>query len=68
MNKKDERILQFFRNKGVNIFNEMPKGWRVLKGTLTQPNGYVWACNGKGLFEKDENGNRLYKHALVKIY
>ena len=45
---------------------EMPKGWKIIKGTMTQPVGYVWISNGMSLFAKDENGNRLYKYALIK--
>lgn len=67
MNKKDEEILQYWRNKGVDVLNEIPQGWEIRKGTLTEPNGYVWVFNGKGIFEKDDKGNRLYKSALAKI-
>lgn len=45
---------------------EMPKGWKITKGTMTQPVGYVWVNNGQSLFAKDENGNRLFRQALIK--
>lgn len=45
---------------------EMPEGWKVIKGTLTQPRGYVWISNGKSLFEKDSNGDKVYRQALIK--
>ena len=45
---------------------EMPKGWKITKGTMTQPVGYVWINNGQSLFAKDENGKRLFRQALIK--
>ena len=35
---------------------EMPEGWKVIAGTLTQPRGYVWISNGQSLFAR-ENKN-----------
>ena len=67
MDKKDKEILEFWRNKGVDILEEIPQGWKVRKGTLTEPNGYVWIFNGKGILEKDSKGNRLFKSALTKV-
>ena len=37
----------------------LPEGWRVMKGTFTQPNGWVWACNGKSI------ASGKYRKALV---
>lgn len=45
---------------------EMPQGWKITQGTMTQPVGYVWVNNGLSFFAKDEHGNRLYKYALIK--
>lgn len=49
----------------TKVYKTLPKGWRVLKGTLTQPAGMVWIDNGKSLISKDKNGKRDYKHALL---
>ena len=51
----------------VEILTEMPEGWKIIQGTLTQPLGCVWISNGRGLFAKDENGNRLYRSALLVV-
>lgn len=67
MNKRDKEILEYWGNKGVDILEEIPQNWKIRKGTLTEPNGYAWIFNGKSLIAKDENGNGLYRHALVKI-
>ena len=42
------------------VVNSVPKGWKKVNGTLTQPNGYIWISNGKSLF----GGER--QHAIVK--
>ena len=43
------------------IKNKLPSGWRVIKETLTDPNGYKWICNNKSVFDKN------YKKALLKL-
>ena len=48
-----------------NYENLIPKGWKRLNGTTTQPHGCIWICNGKSLFEKDKNGKRLYKSKVL---
>lgn len=57
---KDEEWFKKFE------VEEMPEGWKVIEGTLTQPRGYVWISNGQSLFARDKNGNKLYKQALIK--
>ena len=48
--------------------NLIPKGWRRLNGTLTEPNGCIWIYNGKSLFsEKDENGKTLRKSKVLIV-
>jgi hypothetical protein len=29
----------------------MPEGWKELKGAMTAPNGWMWAYNGKSVFQ-----------------
>lgn len=36
----------------IATVKKLPKGWRVLKGTTTQPNGTVWIANNKSMFDK----------------
>lgn len=38
-----------YRNRwhpNVPIYDALPEGWHVIHGTLTQPTGCVWICNG----------------------
>lgn len=37
--------IERYIEKGTEIFEDMPEGWSVLKGTTTQPSGYVWITN-----------------------
>ena len=46
--------------KLVDVYTEMPDGWRELKGSLTQPNWAVWIGKGS-LFAGD------YQQALLII-
>lgn len=48
-NTEKEMLIAKF-GKDVEVFNELPDGWRYLEGTTTQPNGYKWACNKKSIF------------------
>ncbi len=43
------------------IYKRIPKGWKVLKGATTAPNGYVWIWNGKSRFLGE------YRAGLVPI-
>lgn len=61
MNKKSEKWLNYFINKGVKIVNEMPKGWIFTEGATTAPNGYKWINNNESMF----GGKR--KIALLKM-
>lgn len=44
----------------IEKLDRLPEGWKVAKGTFTQPNGWVWAVNGKTM----KSGE--YRKALVK--
>ena len=46
----------------VLIYNEMPKGWSVLNGALTAPEGFVWIWNGKSRF----GDGKKFQHGLLK--
>lgn len=53
----------------VRVYKHLPEGWRILKGTLTQPVGTEWASNGEPAFKRGRDGkmhkNPKYKQALV---
>ncbi len=56
MAKKQSKLLTT-----VPVFEDIPRGWSVIKGATTAPRGYVWVSNNKSHF----GGER--KQALVKI-
>lgn len=39
----------------------MPKGWKVIEGAQTAPDGYIWINNGKSLFGGE------YEQGLLRI-
>ena len=53
----------------VRVYKNVPKGWKILKGTTAQPVGTAWVSNGEPLFKRGQDGkmhkNPEYKHALV---
>lgn len=53
----------------VRVYKNIPKGWKILKGTMTQPVGTAWVSNGEPVFKRGRDGklhkNPKYKHALV---
>lgn len=54
----------------TQLFNRMPKGWKVKTGTLTQPAGTVWICNNQPLFIRWEGRreyNPSYQQALLIV-
>lgn len=46
--------------RGIEVLNQLPKGWKINKAATTNPTGYVWINNNKSIFDKE------YKHALLK--
>lgn len=55
--------------KEVRVYKNLPEGWSVIKGTMTQPKGTVWIKKGS-LFKKDGKSgeyrkNKDYKQALL---
>lgn len=43
----------------MEVLDHVPDGWRVLRGTTTEPKGYCFINNNKSRFGGE------YKHALV---
>lgn len=51
----------------VPIYDEVPDGWHVVKGTTTQPRGCVWIANGAPFVHDGEGWhfNHKLKSALT---
>ena len=43
------------------VYEKLPNGWKRLNGTLTEPNGYYWASNGKSFFDKNIERALIYE-------
>ena len=54
-----ERVADMM--KGFKVYSTMPKGWRVLRGATTAPNGYVVISNKKSRFCPE------YRNGLLKL-
>ncbi len=52
--------VDYFKQRGVEIKDSVPKGYVKLEGATTAPKGYEWYSNGKSRFGGE------YKNALVK--
>lgn len=52
--------IDYFKQRGVEIKDSVPKGYVKLEGATTAPKGYEWYSNGKSRFGGE------YKNALVK--
>lgn len=52
--------VEYWKSQGIAFYDEIPEGWAVCKGTLTEPRGYVWIDNKASLFD----GTR--KKGLIK--
>ncbi len=48
--------------KDKKVYDEMPKGWRIIEGATTHPKGYKWISNGKSLF----SGERETAYLKIK--
>lgn len=55
------RIVAFAVKKDVELYTEMPFGWKKIAGAMTAPHGSIWICNGESYF----SGKRK-KALLVK--
>ncbi len=44
------RIVAFAVKKDVELYTDMPLGWKKIVGAMTAPYGSVWICNGKSYF------------------
>ncbi len=55
------RIVAFAVKKDVELYTDMPSGWKKIAGAMTAPRGSIWICNGESYF----SGKRK-KALLVK--
>lgn len=46
--------------EGVPRLEELPRGWRYIKGAITAPTGWRWAYNGRSRFAPG------YRQALIR--
>ena len=44
------RIVALKKKKDVELYTDMPSGWKRIAGALTAPCGSVWICNGESRF------------------
>ena len=56
----EKYTVDYWKNKGINVFDNIPKGWVICRYTMTSPRGYVWICNNKSFFTRER------EHALLK--
>lgn len=43
--EKNRKIKEYAIKNNINIYNKIPKGWEILNGALTAPNGTTWISN-----------------------
>lgn len=62
--KKEKILIKSGLNKKgqqkfstVDVYTNIPKGWKEISGVSTAPQGYKWIYNGESLFSKGANGN-----------
>lgn len=53
--------IEYWKEKEITIYDKIPDGWFIVEGAMTAPQGYVWICNNKSLFD----GTR--KNGLLKV-
>lgn len=58
---RTEKRIAYFKKIGIPFLDKMPKGWKLIRGASTAPNGYAWIHNCENPFK---GGNR---NALLKV-
>lgn len=53
--------IKYFKDKGINIYDELPEGYIINEDATTAPRGYVWVSNNKSFF----SGER--EHGLLRV-
>lgn len=44
---------EWISRNNIQILDSLPAGWSFIKGAMTAPKGYKWACNRKSPFSKE---------------
>lgn len=57
---KGKYTVDYFKSRGTEVRNSVPKGYIKLEGATTAPRGFEWYFNGKSRFGGE------YKSVLVK--
>ena len=53
--------IEYYKEKGIKVYDEMPEGYIINEDASTAPHGYVWVSNNKSFFD----GTR--EHGLLKV-
>lgn len=53
--------IKDFKDRGINVYDELPEGYIINEDASTAPHGYVWVSNNKSFF----SGER--KNGLLKV-
>lgn len=64
--KEYSNIMKAAEKYGVEIYREMPEGWKVTAGALTAPRGVVWINNGKSLFKGERKAAFLVDFTALR--
>ena len=59
MKTREKYTVDYWKNKGIPVFDNLPKGWVICRHTMTSPRRYVWICNNKSFFTRER------EHALL---
>lgn len=43
--------MRLKRRKLLKVYNQLPKGWKIINGALTAPLGYIWISNNQSRFK-----------------
>jgi len=61
------RIVEFAIRKDVELYTNMPSGWRKVIGAVTTPRGSTWICNRKSYFSGERKRALLVKEDCLGV-
>lgn len=59
------RIIEVAMQKDVELYTDMPSGWKRMIGAVTAPKGSVWICNGKSRFSGERKTALLVREECL---
>ena len=62
MNKKE--LVQYCKERKIDLYESMPKGFVYIKGALTAPRGTQWIYNKQSIFSKQRKTGLLITESL----